>query len=407
MSYLIFENPGVIDLLTISTFGVSVKETDNPIGFFGTGLKYAVAIALRTGHNVVLQAGMNEYPFYLKNETIRGKTFDMVYMSDIQLPFTTLMGQNWDTWQAYRELWSNTRDENGTVYVADKIPAVTEGVTRFVVQGDPLLKIHNNRSAFILVDRTPIATLGTGVEVYEGENTSIFYKGFCVFTLPQNPEGKQVKTRYTWNVTRQVDLTEDRTAKWPSLLPSYVSSALLGCTDEKFLAEIVTLGKEYWEHKFDYTYNGSYFAKPGTTFMATLDKVALHHVADINKSAIEVYREIKQETIEPAKTKLSRVEERILAKAARFVRDVVGLPVDEYVIMVTDQLGERTRGLAKDHTIYVSRLAFDAGAATVAGVLVEEFCHLRYGYQDESREFQNFLLGLAIRMAQRNRKRPL
>ena len=36
---IVFENPGEIDVAAISTFGVSVKETDNPIGFFGTGLK--------------------------------------------------------------------------------------------------------------------------------------------------------------------------------------------------------------------------------------------------------------------------------------------------------------------------------------------------------------------------------
>ena len=55
--YVIFENPGEIDPLAIRTFGVSVKEGDNPIGFFGTGLKYALAILLRTGHQVSMQAG--------------------------------------------------------------------------------------------------------------------------------------------------------------------------------------------------------------------------------------------------------------------------------------------------------------------------------------------------------------
>ena len=46
---IVFENPGEIDIRSISTFGVSVKEGDNPIGFFGTGLKYAIVVLLRTG----------------------------------------------------------------------------------------------------------------------------------------------------------------------------------------------------------------------------------------------------------------------------------------------------------------------------------------------------------------------
>lgn len=32
-----FHNPGVLDLTAATTFGVSVKEGVNPIGFFGEG----------------------------------------------------------------------------------------------------------------------------------------------------------------------------------------------------------------------------------------------------------------------------------------------------------------------------------------------------------------------------------
>jgi hypothetical protein len=42
MTYIVFENEGLIDLRSIKTFDVSVKENDSPIGFFGTGLKYTI-----------------------------------------------------------------------------------------------------------------------------------------------------------------------------------------------------------------------------------------------------------------------------------------------------------------------------------------------------------------------------
>ena len=45
---IIFQNKGLIDVHAISIMGVSVKE-DNSIGFFGTGLKYAIAVLLREG----------------------------------------------------------------------------------------------------------------------------------------------------------------------------------------------------------------------------------------------------------------------------------------------------------------------------------------------------------------------
>lgn len=46
MKSYIFKNAGVIDPRAIATFGVSSKEGASPIGFFGTGLKYAVGVRL-------------------------------------------------------------------------------------------------------------------------------------------------------------------------------------------------------------------------------------------------------------------------------------------------------------------------------------------------------------------------
>ena len=51
-SIVSFVNSGEIDPLTITTIGVSVKEGENPFGVFGTGLKYSIAILLRTHHSV-------------------------------------------------------------------------------------------------------------------------------------------------------------------------------------------------------------------------------------------------------------------------------------------------------------------------------------------------------------------
>jgi len=46
---IILKNKGEIEIETITTMGVNVKECDSPIGFFGTGLKFAIATFLREG----------------------------------------------------------------------------------------------------------------------------------------------------------------------------------------------------------------------------------------------------------------------------------------------------------------------------------------------------------------------
>jgi hypothetical protein len=149
--HVIFENDGEIDAAAIRTFGVSVKQGDNPIGFFGTGLKYALAILLRTGHSVAIQSGLEKHRFALKDVTIRGETFQVVTMNRRELGFTTQVGKTWELWMAYRELYCNCKDEGGSVFIADQPRKPVSGKTRIIVGGDDFLAEHDRRSTFILL----------------------------------------------------------------------------------------------------------------------------------------------------------------------------------------------------------------------------------------------------------------
>ena len=110
MKYTIFSTKGVLDLSVITTFGVNVKpNTDNPIGYFGTGLKYAIAVLLRHGIKITLYTNGQEYQFYTKEKDIRGKEFMVCRyrktgllnkFSYHELPFTTEHGKNWELWKS-------------------------------------------------------------------------------------------------------------------------------------------------------------------------------------------------------------------------------------------------------------------------------------------------------------------
>ena len=114
-----FHNPGEIDLRVISTMGVNVKpDNDAAIGYFGTGLKYAIAVLLRHRQQVVVWSGWRRVELTATTETIRGKDFAVVNMRDGDGPwqslgFTTELGRNWTLENAYRELYSNCKDEGG------------------------------------------------------------------------------------------------------------------------------------------------------------------------------------------------------------------------------------------------------------------------------------------------------
>ena len=94
---IVFENKGELDIRAIKTFGVNSK--DNPasaIGYFGTGLKYALAILLRAKHVVTIITGGKKYTFGVVTSKIRNYSFDIVTMNGEELGFTTELGKDWD-----------------------------------------------------------------------------------------------------------------------------------------------------------------------------------------------------------------------------------------------------------------------------------------------------------------------
>src|SRR5882724_7969094 len=113
---IIFQNPGLIDLRSVQIMGLNAKETKNSIGQFGTGLKYAIAVLLRSGCKVTIFQGLQEFNFATQKEKFRGKDFDFVFMrrgdqhgseaifSEKALGFTLELGKHWEPWMAIREL---------------------------------------------------------------------------------------------------------------------------------------------------------------------------------------------------------------------------------------------------------------------------------------------------------------
>lgn len=390
-NFVIFENPGEIDAAAIRTFGVSVKEGDNPIGFFGTGLKYALAILLRTGHSVTIQSGTEKHRFALKDQMIRGEKFQIVTMDRRELGFTTQVGKTWELWMAYRELYCNCKDEGGSVFVADQAPKGEAGVTRVIVGGDDFRHEHDRRSTYILLGE-PMLTL-ENCEVYAGESRGVFYRGILVHRLP-----KAEVSRFTYNITRAVELTEDRTAKHAFMFPHMIAASLLACEDEDFLKDVLAVDNKFYEHHFDFA-DTIWGTKPAQPFLKTVEKLIQHTAGRTSLSAQTVYRAAKRATLAPATTVLVGVESEILSKAVAFCHGL-GFPVDEYPIIVTDALGPNILGMAENDRIYVSRLAFMQGTKRVAGTLVEEFVHLRYKYEDETRGMQEFLLDRLVSLGE-------
>lgn len=248
---IVFENDGEIDPRLITLIGVNVKESDSAIGFFGTGLKYSVACMARWGESLVIQSGESQWSFATEKTQIRGKDFTLISMMSrfdrAQLGFTTELGKNWKPWMVYRELWCNAQDEpNPRVYEATQPPSPSAGVTRVIVRGKGIEEAHRDRNTFILdKSSAPLHTV-SGLEIYAGKRDKIFYRGIAVQHLEK-------PSLYTYNITKHLDLTEDRTAgQWST--DYCISNGLAKLESEEIIDATLTAGPDYFESRLDYGY---------------------------------------------------------------------------------------------------------------------------------------------------------
>lgn len=269
---IIFKNDGIIPLDAFTVFGMSAKPgSKNPIGKFGTGLKYAVSVTLRLGGSVKLFVGGTEYKFYTHDESFRGVKFSKVFMSrrhgftskwsKQKLPFTTELGKHWEPWMAVRELEANTRDEvNGISYtnLNDTVLMGERDKTIIIIDCPEMEVAYNDIDKIFLNTEGRKLIHATGVvNVYEGESDYLFFNGMRVTDL-------QRKSKYTYEVGN-VELTEDRTSKNPYWDARFVQNALLDITDDDVIKSVIDLDETYYEHYFDWEHSQS-AASGGVSF---------------------------------------------------------------------------------------------------------------------------------------------
>lgn len=396
-----FQNEGLLDLHAITTFGASVKEGSSPIGQFGTGLKYAIAVLLRLEQLVTIQVGGVAYSFHTEKTEIRGKSFDMVWMESntgdsIKCGFTTELGKHWDLWMAYRELVCNCMDEGGTTTKVDYPADAGESQTIVTVSGAAFDEVYANRHQYIL-EGTPHLTFDDLVDVRVGvASTHLYYRNINVgrFNLPM---------LHTYNVRQSIELTEDRTAKYPWVLDSIVRNVCMHSTDEDFIRSIIMAPTGTFEGQIGFNTT----AAPGDTFKKVVKACFDKNPVTTNNSAYMMCRSHDKVAFAPKPYKLSVVQNKSLERAIAFVKGM-GCDIDKYPIYICEDLGESTLALALHECIWIGARVFELGGAKMlASTLFEEYLHLAKGFRDESRGMQQYLFDRIISMQEEANGEPL
>lgn len=373
---IVFQNKGLIDLRTITTFGVCVKpETENPIGYFGTGLKYAIAVLLREGLKVALWRGTTRCKFTVKKQKIRGQEFHMVQMNGKDLPFTTELGKNWELWMAYRELAANAMDEPETLIAHEGMRDSGVGRTTFVVEGHMMEAIHNDRHEIFLMSEPRYKF--DSVELHDGMGVGkyLYYRGIRVLELPK-------QAMYNYNILTKVKLTEDRTL--PTIYSAYraVAEAIVACDHAGLIRMMLEANSNYWESQIDYNL---WSVKPGETFNEIITHY-YHTGRSYNKSAKDLHesRTDKAPPPTPIQWETIPMENRRKLWAALQFWAKLGIGIPRESIRVTDQLSANEKGTVHTDIIYLSLHVLDRDMRQVAGIIYSLYArHKHKGAKDE------------------------
>lgn len=395
---IVFRNPGVIDPRSITTFGTSSKDdSSKAIGYFGTGLKYAIAVLLRENCMITIHSGDKSYTFTTAHEKIRNDMFHVVYMNGQPLGFTTELGKDWKLWMAYRELYCNAMDEGGTALVwgPEQTPAHSNE-TVILVTGAKFEQVHAERDQYFLRRDMPPLFQTKDVQIFAGESSHLFYKGIRAYDLP-------TKSLFTYNILQKMELTEDRTLRNPYYAQYVVRDAVQLCDHVDTVTRCVTADNEHWEHTFEFRAS----VVSSTEFLAEARRLVQSFHPTLNRTVARMLMQVGVDLLEGSKLyAMDELDQQRLLTAINFC-EKIGFEISRYPVVVSQFLGDGVLGCAHKGTIYLSERVFHQGTKMVVGTLIEEFLHLSTQCEDCTRTMQNILIDRICSLGERLTKKVL
>lgn len=384
-----FVTPTVLPIEAATTMGVSVKEGENSIGKFGTGLKYAIAGILRLNGAVTIWIEGESFEFTAVNTLIRGKQFGIVHCNAAPCGFTTELGKHWEPWQLFRELASNTLDESGYWRRGECSPV--EGLTVIAVSCREVEEADRNEAVF-LGERPKLVESSMGATIHEGESRHYYFRGIRAGSFPQMaPVTIDVKDG---------ELSEDRLldlAKVQSELAWSFRSATKW--EPSLLLSIIARseGDDFWVRQISQYTIGTTLPADMLAFLADRVKFVKHPAF---KPALDNYMK-KSGDGKWEELPMTPRYESLLATGERLARLVGVDPIPRTHAHFTRDLDDQTLAVTcmdTRHVWFSTKLSMLGMNEFLSGYL-EEALHAMTGFKDCTRELQNAMLAIIVNIS--------
>jgi hypothetical protein len=420
MKHLLIENKGELDISSLILLGASTKrDSNNMIGFFGSGNKYAIATLIKHGIKFAIYSGEEKIEISTEDIDFRGVKFKKIIIGGRETSLTTDMGPQWQPWMAIREWVSNSIDEGGynLIYETETVQG-REGHTRFYVEHHPLIDdiISNWNSYFSFEREDSLYTEKQGKifpQTDPDNNVILYRKGIrCWFDKGAKSLFEYDCVDFEINESRLVDSLFNAEYKVAKMLNRCTSIQVASTILEKAFVD------NTWESRLPWRWGiggilsatwrqaidnrciivdnvAGYFIEIQQSKPCYIVSVEMAMAIRNAFSDVKIYglddsgSAIGYKTVDP-----STKQKFILDEATKFCEECqyqIGYPIEVVEFEDKEVLGRAYQG-----TILLSTKIFDMGRKQVVVTLIEENEHLKTGFKDCSRAFQNHLFNLFL-----------
>lgn len=257
-----FVTPTALSILDITSMGDSAKRDDpSKIGQFDSGLKYAIALLLRNKVRIEIVVKVKEngdirmirhtFDTSTQRDSITSKEKRIIRVSShvqledrtghiqkragelINTGFALNLGYNWELWMAYRELWSNMRDEEGQLY-ENTHPEIESGtvISLTFQEQSPFHMVFKESIKYINVTGWSEINKDFGVMDSPDGKLRIFKQGILVHS-------DDTPSKFMFNI-KFGEIDERRLLRNVSEVESQLASRILCTNNTGFLCKIIT-----------------------------------------------------------------------------------------------------------------------------------------------------------------------
>lgn len=416
MKYLKIKNKGIITVEAITLLGASSKRgSNNKIGYFGSGNKFAIAYLLRNNFELNVYAGLEEFKIETIEKKLGQDIFKVLVINNQQTSITTEFGAKWELWQALREIYSNAIDEgDASIELVNTIEPL-ENETHFYIKAKPeITEWIGNFDNYFSENKDVLFENKYGRILAKHNEVGNFYrKGIKVWNTNKN-------SLYDYDVN-DITITEDRLVMYDWTISEKIWNLLYSCNNveiirnvlqnsskpnliEGSISEYASLSSseiseefktELSNGKFCSVNMGGYLKKEeklNTTILPSkVFDLIRHHLKDENlgerfrvgRNGI-LYREIE----------LTPLYKATLDKAKEFFAESLFTEPLDYNIICGIFDNKNIGGYADDENkcIVISNLGFESGVNYLVEAIIEEYIHLKYKVYDETRGFQDAII---------------